>query len=319
MNGTIIEQGSFISLGTPVTLNLRQGCDWIQVQNFTQAAGTNINNGVFYFWATEMVDGSGLVQFHPAADHTLAVNILIAPDGFTPFDSSSNPVGVPVVITSIDNANPPSVLVGTTAGLLDGDVVRIVNTTGAQQLGGMDFTIDIVDGTHFQLVNMPAIVAAAGPGNYRLIAHPGLYSPVVRTITSITQAAQAVVTTSVDHNYSIGDACRFSTNADGYEYFGMPEIDGLTGNIVAVTQHTFTVDIDTTAFTPFAFPVTGQYAFTPAIVVPFGENAQVGSLNDAKQNIGFIGITLAAGALSPAGVNGDVIFWQAGTSFSTNN
>jgi hypothetical protein len=319
MNGTIIEQGSFFSTGAPVTLNLRQGVDWIQVQNFTQSGVANINNGVSYFWTTEMGKGTGIVQFHPAADNTLAINTIVVPAGFTPYDSSSNPVGAPLAITSIDNANPPSVLVASTAALIDGDVVRVINTAGAIQLGGIDFTIDVVDGTHFSLVNMPAIVAAAGPGTYRVIAHGPLYQPVTRVITSITQAAQAVVTTSVDHNYSVGDACRFSTNADGYENFGMVEIDGLTGNVVAVTQHTFTVDIDSTAFTPFVFPLTGNGAFSPAIVVPFGENAVVGSLNSATVNTGIIGITLAAGALSPAGTNGDLIFWQAGTSFSTNN
>ena len=268
MNGTIIEQGSFVSTGAPVTLNLRQGVDWIQVQNYTQAAGTNADNGVSYFWSTEMASGTGLVEYHPAADHTLAINALVAPAGFTPFSTEANPVGAPIAITSISNANPPSVLVASTAALLDGDVVRVTNTAGGQQLGGMDFTIHVIDGTHFSLVNMPAIVAAAGPGTYRVIAHGPFYSPVTRTITSITQAAQAVVTTSVDHNYSVGDACRFSTNADGNSAFGMPEIDGLTGNIVAITQHTFTVDIDTTAFTAFAFPLTAAVPFTPAIVVP---------------------------------------------------
>lgn len=312
MDGTIIQQGTFVSTGTRHTLNLRSGVDWIAVQNLTESAATNINHGATYFWSKEMGIGAGLVYYHPAADHTLAIDVLANPAGFTPFSFEQNPVGAPIAITSISNANPPRVLVASTAALTDGDVVRVINTAGGLQLGGMDFTIDVADGMHFDLINMPAIVAAGGPGTYRVIAHPGFYSPVTRTITKITQAAQAVVTTSVDHDYEVGDACRFTVPAA----FGMTEINGLVGNVTAVTVHTFTVDIDTTAFTAFAFPLTGAVPFSPAIVVPFGEDATIGSLTDETINIGILGITLAAGVLSPAGSNGDVITWQAGKSFN---
>lgn len=312
MDGTIIQQGAFVSTGSREIINLRSGVDWISVQNLTEAAAQNINHGVTYFWATPMANGTGLVYYHPAADHTLAVNVMTSPAGFTPFSFEQNPVGAPIAITSISNANPPRVLVASTATLTDGDVVRVINTAGGLQLGGMDFTIDVADGTHFDLINMPAIVAAGGPGTYRVISHGSYFYPKSRTITKITQAVQAVVTTSVDHNYAVGDACRFTVPAA----FGMTEINGLTGNVVTITQHTFTVDIDTTAFTAFTFPLTGATPFTPAVVVPYGENATVGSLGDATVNVGVLGIELAAGVLSPAGSAGDVIVWQAGKSFN---
>lgn len=321
MDGTIITQGRFTSDGLDLFLNLRQGVDWIEVFNYTESAATNINHGVSYSWMRGMANGDGFVTYHPAADATLAIDTsagLVQP-GFTLFDDSSNPVGAPVALTSISNANPPRVLVASTAALRDGDIVRIINTAGGLQLGAMDFTIDVADGTHFDLINMPAIVAAAGPGVYRVISHEGLYTPRNRTITKITQAAQAVVTTSVDHAYHVGDKIRFYTNTDGNAAFGMTEINGMLGNIVAITQHTFTVDIDTTGFTAFTFPLTGAVAFSPAQVVPVGENIIVGSLDDAKENTGIMGIRLAAGVLSPAGSNGDVIYWKAGTSFSVDN
>ena len=159
MDGTIIQQGSFTGTGKPQIIPLRQGVDWIQVQNVTQSFGTSINNGVYYFWSTEMSSGSGTVQYHPAADHTLALAGINPPNGFTPINSILNQAGAPIPLISIDGT--PVVTVASTAGLVSGDVVRIYNTVGAQQLGGLYFTINVLDGTHFQLFNMPPIAPPA--------------------------------------------------------------------------------------------------------------------------------------------------------------
>ena len=96
----------------------------------------------------------------------------------------------------------------------------------------------------------------------------------------------------------------------------MIEINGLAGTVLAITQHTFTVDIDTTAFTAFAFPLTAAVPFSPAVVIPVGESATFGTLDDATENIGVMGIVLAPGITSPAGTAGDVILWRAGKSFN---
>lgn len=308
-----IQQGTFTSAGESVFLPIRSGVDWIEVTNLTEAAAQNINHGFYYEWQVPMTQNNGIVYYHPAADHTVAVttSATLAVDGFRLYDSSVTTPQAIQAITSISGANPPRVLAGApvVATLRDGDVVRIINTTGAQQLGGMDFTITVFDATHFDLINMPAIVAAAGPGSIRVIPFDPIFYPRHRSITKITQAAQAVITTSVDHGYQVGDALRFTVPAA----FGMVEINGLTGNVVAVTAHTFTIDIDTTAFTAFAFPLTGAVPFTPAIVVPFGEDITYGTLGDATENTATIGIKLAAGITGPAGSNGDVIVWRAGT------
>jgi hypothetical protein len=83
--------------------------------------------------------------------------------------------------------------------------------------------------------------------------------------------------------------------------------------------------VDTTGFTAFAFPLTTAPGFTPAQVVPIGENTATALLlgadilGDATRNTAFFGIQLRAGTASPAGVDGDVIYWVAGKSFSVNN
>ena len=111
--------------------------------------------------------------------------------------------------------------------------------------------------------------------------------------------------------------------------FGMQEMNGLTGTVTAVntstTVNSFTVDIDSSAFSAFTFPANGNQPFSPAVVVPAGENnayAVQNSLNpyvSAYNNVAYIGIQLAAGANSPAGSANDVVYWVAGKSDSTNS
>jgi hypothetical protein len=104
----------------------------------------------------------------------------------------------------------------------------------------------------------------------------------------------------------------------------MTEMDNLIGNITAVStaNNTITVDINSSAFTAFSFPLTAGVPFTFAEVIPVGETANgtfANSLDDATNNVSIIGMKLAAGVDSPAGSSSDVVYWRAGKSFSVSN
>jgi hypothetical protein len=206
--------------------------------------------------------------------------------------------------------------------------VRLFNTAGANQLGGMDFTVgyNTLGNTTFSLDYMSQIVAGT-TGHWRLIPYQPIFYPRLRYITSISRAAQAVVVTSVTHGYERGMKMRFRVPLA----FGMVEMDGLEGTIVAVNTATtgagansFTVDIDSSAFTAFAFPLTADVPFTPAQAIPDGmdtayaANNNLNQLSDAEVNVAYIGIELAAGANSPAGIANDVIYWVAEKADSVN-
>jgi hypothetical protein len=314
-----ISRGSFVSTGATEFIPLRSGVSWMKVWNLTELAAANAVHGVTYDWTAALPANNGIVTMRDAGavDVNMTTSAALAVGGFTLYDNSTNPNQAVVALTSISGALPPRVLVAATAGLADGMVVRLFDTAGGQQLGGMDFQITVADGTHFDLVNMPAIVAAAGPGTYRVISwSPFAYRPRRRYISAITQAASAVVTTTVDHGYTIGDEVRIYTNTDGYEAFGMTQMNGLIGKITATTAATFTVNIDSTAFDAFAFPLTAAVPFAPAIVVPVGEDAGNPLLYDATENTWTLGIQLAPGITSPAGTVGQVITWLAGTDFN---
>jgi len=242
--------------------------------------------------------------------------------GFILLDTSTQTPGALVPdITSITAATPPVVINTGVNGLSAGDTVRIIDVSGAQQLGGIEFTVgnDTLSDTSFSLDFMATIVAGT-TGSWRRIPNPPQFFPSRRTISAITAASTAVITMTVNHGFSAGQAVRIKVPSD----FGMVEIDNLIGNITAVdtANNTITVDIDSSAFTAFSFPLTGAVPFTLAEVVPVGQTASgdfANALDGATDNVSIIGMRLAAGIDSPAGSTDDEISWVAGKSFSVTN
>lgn len=322
-------QGRFTSAGTAQIIQLRSDLDWMWVKNETVSYAAGAGTGAEFYWQRGMTQGRGTIYTKTAATNALAVAQIAANAGFYLVDSSVNIPGPSLALTGITNGTPPVVNTSNTASLNNGDIVRIFSTVGALQLRGLDFTIgSISGGVSFELEYMAQIASAnPGAGTFRRIPYDPIYYPRRRYITAITQAAQAVVTLSVTHGYTVGQVVRFIVPEIDGTYFGMTELDGLTGTILAIntTTNTITVDIDTTGFSAFAFPLTTSPAFTPAQIVPVGDdtaaalqlNANI--LADATVNQGYIGIKLQAGTGSPAGATSDVIYWVAGKSFNVDN
>ncbi len=322
-------QGRFTSTGANVVIQLRSDLDWLEVRNETVSYAAGAGTGAEFYWQRGMAQGRGTIYTKTAVTGALAVAQIAANSGFYLVDSSVNLPGPSLALTGITNGTPPVVNTANTASLSNGDIVRIFRTAGALQLAGLDFTIgNISAGVSFELSYMAQIVSAnPGAGTFRRIPYNPYFYPRNRYITNITQAAQAVVTLSVTHGFTVGQVIRFIVPTVTALAFGMTELDGLQATIVAVntTTNTITVDLDTTGFTAFAFPLTAAPGFTPAQVVPIGENTaealllNANILGDATVNTAYIGIQLVAGTASPAGVNNDVIYWLAGKSFSVDN
>lgn len=320
-DNTIIQQGSFTSTGANVTLQLRSDVDWMRVYNYTQIATQQpTGRGVEFYWQRGMSAGTGLE--YKKTNSTDALNLVtLASGGFTLVDSSvTTPSAINSTVTAISTASTPVVSASSTANLVAGSVVRFINVAGAQQLGGLDFTIaSVSSNTSFTLPYMAQLGGAGTTGSFRIIPFDPMYYPTRRYITAITAANPAVVTLSVTHGYTVGQKVRLVVPAA----YGMIEMNNQFATITAIstTYNTITLDIDSSAFTAFAFPATAATPFSPAMVVPVGEaaNSAVSDpnlLDDATINNGYIGIILAGGAQSPAGSNSDVIYWTAGKSFN---
>lgn len=150
------------------------------------------------------------------------------------------------------------------------------------------------------------------------VADGSLYPATNRTITGITQAAQAVVT-SASHGFTSDDVGVTVVTFHGV--VGMTQINTLSGVIQSVPDaNTFSVNINTTGFTAYssggiANIITGSPALQGGTIssgnAPGFPPAQTNTsqiLNTALYNAGALGITFGTGVV---GGNNDVIFYEA--------
>lgn len=324
---TVMQQGSFTSTGASVNIALRNGVDWMRVYNTTQMAASQTTAlGVEYYWQGGFPQGA-MIEYKKAGSAVAGANLIVysTSGGFTYIDSSINKYGaVNATVTAVSSATIPVVSNSGTNGLSAGQIVRMINVAGANEISGLDFTVgyNTLTSSTFSLDYMSTIVAGT-TGSWMLINFDPIYYPRRRYITAITQATQAVVTLSVTHGYIVGQLIRMVVPAA----YGMIQMDGLQATIVAINTNTssgntITLNINSSAFTAFVFPLTAASPFSPALTVPMGEDTAdalsqgADILSDATVNTAFIGMQLAAGANSPAGSNADVIYWQAGTVFN---
>jgi hypothetical protein len=236
-------------------------------------------------------------------------------------------------ITAISAANPAVVTQANTYS--NGDFVRIYNTTGDLTIGGMVFQISSASAASYTLLGLANIagngLAAATAGNTRRVSKNAAVDPEFLFITNISKATQAVVSTSVDPSafYVVGNKIHFSVPKS----FGMREMDQLTGTIIAVNAvaasgnigaYNLTVDIDSSAFTAFAFPLSALSPTTPlfATLSPAGSQTSFNPVSLVQTGYEFQKtpfhtgqfvpyMFLAGGAQSPAGASLDVVNWMS--------
>lgn len=327
---TILTGGSFTQGATAVgqKILLPSSADYFKTWNVTQIAATNPNTVISGEWfgakfgAGATAAGSGIKVVKTTADLT---GVFSAGTGFTYVTSS------PVIeaqsanaITAISQADPAAVLQTNTYS--EGDILQFYGTTGMLQISGMNFQISTVTGSGYNLIGLDAsaFAAAATAGFTRRISKYMAVEPQFMYVTSISQATQAVVRTSVDPSlyYVVGMKIHFSVPYS----FGMYEMNQLTGTILAIDSSTYevTVDIDSSAFTAFAFPAsslspTAQLFATfapagaatkrdPQTFVETGYDFQFQPFRTGQ----FVPyLYLAAGAQSPAGAALDTVNWIA--------
>jgi len=308
--------GDFISTGVTEIIKLPAGCDWIEAKNYTTTLAAGAGTGIKFEWQKGMAQDSAFETVKLAADESSS-DVVVTAGGFTAINSSVIQLGaINATVSAVSNAATPVVSATFVAGsMVNGDTVRMINIVGGRQISGLDYTISAVTGTTvFSLAYMDQIVAAT-TGSFRTVKYTPLYSPGARFITKITKAASAVVTFSVTHDFIVGEKISFRVPAD----FDMVEMNGLTGTVTAVSavNNTITVDIDSTAFTTFAWPLTADDDFTPAQGIAAGRSTTAANLalpDNALRNDSYLGMALAAGVNSPAGVATNQIFWRAGVS-----
>jgi hypothetical protein len=326
---TNLQQGKFISDGKDKVLKIRSGVDWIKVYNSTnisKAVGDVVaNDATMFYWQKGMDDGTAFKTYKTtnAAD-TLGQTLTASPDGITPLSNIDQLLGDAVAVTSL--TNDTLITTGVDHGYQTGDVVRLYDMDGAQQLSAIDYRIAVQSNTTFNLTNAPDMAdAAAANGSVRKVIYDTYWKPRSKFITKIAQGNTTDISFSTTHNIKVGQVIAISIP----KIYGMTELNGKRLTVTAIDTtaavNTVTVNINSNNFTAFTYPTNAEVPFSPAMVVPFGENtAKTISegqplLQDATYNDGFIGILLAGGTNKPAGGNAETIYWIAGTSAIIDN
>lgn len=320
----IIQQGRFTSDGTTKLLEVRSDADRMTVVNYTNAGATG-DDSVRFVWQRGMTDGTGLREFKSGGGNNLNMTVLASPNGFTPIDTSTNPLSAALQIDGGGtNAAQPVMSATDTGALVAGDVVLLTQMVGQESLSGIEYQVDtVVTNTSFRIANAMANApgAAATDGYFRIVRWDPIFYPRRRFIANITAANPAVVTCTADHGLTVGQKVRLVVPA----VYDMVQMDGLAATITAVTASTLTLDIDSSAFTAFSFALPADVPFSPALVVPFGEDtaqalsSSVDILGDAADNQAVIAMNLPAGADAPGGANNDVMYWWAEKADSVDN
>lgn len=310
---------SFISTGAATTFSLPNQPVKIEVFDLTNISTTaaQVASGAAItalyqssYALSPMPVGSGYVYTSVAAGAPPAViaQSLIGANGYTFFDSSNQTPGPAVATTAETAANPSVVSTASTSGLFAGQsIVRMINVTNMQQISSMDFTVGtIVANTSFQLKFLDAsgFAAPGTNGFYRILPFDPIYYPRRRFVTKITKAAQAVVTMSVTHGYTVGQLVRMIVP----DAFGMTQMNGILATVLAVdlVNNTITINVDSSGFSTFAFPTSAIAAsgVSFAEVTPVGEAATApfqNSLDDATRNTAIFGLTLGTSVVGSLG------------------
>lgn len=322
MGLTLIQQGVFTSNGTAKQIDLQGSADFFETRNLTQIATTQATGrGVAFEWDPSLAPGYALMHSKEDASNIITFE-QVASGGFSYVESRPAPEAA-VTGTVITNADP-AVCTATSHGYAVGDRVRITGNATMKQIAGMEFTVTAVaDANTFTLGYLAAdgFAAAETAFTVRRIAKYAEVLPEAHFVTAVTQAVNAVVTLSSTHNYKLGDLIYFRVDAD----FGMVELDGVTAKVTALStaDNTVTLDLNTTAFTAFAFPLaTESPNIIYAIAAPAGKKGLYDNIFDVQNRVEFPlnpfrtatsypYMNLAPGVDGPAGSSGDVIRWRS--------
>ena len=100
------------------------------------------------------------------------------------------------------------------------------------------------------------------------------FFPRFSYVNDITNATQAVATFTEDHDFQVGEIVSFRVTKP----FGMFQIDKKKGKVLAVTNDTITVDIDSSTWDAFDYSLINTEGTTPPVCIPCCSGVIPGSI-----------------------------------------
>jgi hypothetical protein len=256
-----------------------------------------------------------------AASASTLFNNLVTTNGISLYDGHNSVLlGAQITGTTITKANP-AVATATAHGLQTGQQVIFTNNATMKQLGGLIFTVTVTGANTFTIPINTNTANFTQETAFKVapVSVGPLYYPQTSTITGITAASSMVITTAINHGLTVGQQVRIRVPS----VFGMTQANNLQGLITAVSTTTVTVNINSTAFTAFAWPAVTSIPFSPPQLIPIGSGPALvanglwysDTLDDATENTAFQGFTVGTNILQTTGTfivaASDVIYWEA--------
>lgn len=289
---SFIGKWDYTNPATPVAVNIpmTDKPDYVIVKNLSDWGDDTAVTGVQSEWFSSMAQGSFISLDQAITTGALSSNVGTS-GGFTFVDQTRPPIFARVAVTSV-NGSTFVVATGTTTGINIGDLVRLINITGAQQISSILFKVTAVSAGVSITLGMAATAAAAGwtiasgtTGFYQKV-YPGFMYPQGLPVLHITQALQAKVYFGSPNDFTPGQLVDFQIPTP----YGMTQLSNLTkkaeqdafGNppgaarVLTVTnsatESSIVLDYDTTGFTAFTYPLTANFANgnSPAVCFPAG-------------------------------------------------
>lgn len=275
--------------------------DWVFVKDLTNwGAQTTAANPIYAEWFSGMAQGSYLALGQPSSTTTGVTTYASqgTTGGFTFIDQTNPPTFAKVAITAI-NGTTFVVLTATTTGINVGDIVRLINVVGAQEISGtglfqvtaVSAGVSITLGYAATAVTAGLVIANGTTGFYQKV-YPTPFYPNTLTVAYIkpnTPSGTSLTTVYFfrQNPYTPGELVDFQIPTP----YGMTQLSNLTGHsgsgpfssnpagaarVLTVTnsatESSIVIDVDTSGFTAFQYPTSAAFAggASPPVCIPAG-------------------------------------------------
>jgi hypothetical protein len=333
---SMIAGGTFTSTvgsGSEVICISQQPPDFYVMRNITQW-GAAAAKDIEFWWEQSMAQGTAK-GIHEAVTTGALNSFQLTADGITTYDTAHPPVFASLVAATAvtrGSANGVTVVTVTNDGVVGpiievGDVVRLTNVVGMQQISGFLFQVVAVTGTTSITIDLDSSHFAAN-GTSAIVTKviPNRFYPKYAFPSFITQANPLVANVFRDTDFTVGEEVSFRIPRSENGLVTMSQLNNLKGVVASVTKATattctqVTVNIDTSGFSAFALQTSAQAAAaqfpTVTMIVPAGsgvvphQSPPGTNLLDAYDNHNARVIHMGASMFANT-TTGDVWQWQA--------
>ncbi len=306
-----LAKGSFAATGTSGFVNLPFTPDFVEIWNYTNIKTAAANKVVRAWWDNTLTDTTSstnptMVELYGTLVTTTDFDVILngaTTPGINAFKAGQLlQYGPAQQIVSATAANPP-VFTVTGHGYKVGDTVLLKGlyqtaSTGMPQMAGMMFTIITVGSANtFTVswdasgVNYTALSASPVGSTVQKVLYPFLYVPQDNYISLIQLGATTQVTTTMDHNFEVGQQIAFRIP----QPYGTVELNSLPNIQIPgspayayvtsiISNRTFVCNVNSTNYTAF----NSNQPITPTNTIPglsFPQVLAVGDVNTGGQDI----------------------------------